>query len=157
MIVRLALGAVLCALLATPAPAQAPPPGYPPAPGGPPAGPDLTCLCLKQSVDDHYTDMTAKNGELNAAQGELSHIDSQLAAARGQVDVNNQQSVAQFRQMLAQRDAAFRRSHGDLLAAAQSATESYNRAVADYNNQCAGRPLPPPPPGPMSCTITRSP
>jgi hypothetical protein len=56
---RLGLGALLCAALAVPAWAQMPPP---------PGGPDLTCLCLKQSVDDHYTDMNAKNGELNAAQ-----------------------------------------------------------------------------------------
>ena len=141
---RLGLGALLCAALAVPAWAQMPPP---------PGGPDLTCLCLKQSVDDHYTDMNAKNGELNAAQAQLSQLDSQLAAARAHEDVNDPQSVAQFRQLLGQRDAAFRQSTGDLIAAAQAATGAYNQAVANYNNQCAGRQLPPPPPGPLLCPM----
>jgi hypothetical protein len=138
----LVLGGAL-GVLAAPALAQ--------APGYPPPGPDFTCLCLKQSVDDLGTDMTAKQGELNAAQSQLNQVDAQLAAARAKVDVNDSQSVAQFRQLLAQRDAAFKQSNGEMIAAAQGATAHYNQAVADYNNRCAGRPLPPPPPGPLSC------
>jgi hypothetical protein len=133
---RLGLGALLCAVLSAPVWAQAP---------------DMTCLCLQQSVDDTHTDMTAKQGELNAAQAQLGQLDNQLAVARAHEDVNNPQSVAEFRQLLARRDAAFRQSNGDLIAAAQAATTRYNRAVADYNSQCAGRPLPPPPPGPLVC------
>jgi len=130
---------MLCAALSAPAPAQMPP------------GPGFACLCLKQSVDGTNADMNAKQGELNAAQSQLAQIDSQLAAARAQEDVNNAQSVAQFRQLLAQRDTAFRQANGDLIAAAQAATVTYNQAVASYNGQCAGRPLPPPPPGPLNC------
>ena len=141
-VVRLGLGAALCALLAAPALAQMPPP---------PGGPDLACLCLKQSVDDTHTDMQAKQSELGGAQSQLSQIDSQLAAARAQTNVNDPQSVAQFRQLLAQRDQIFRQTNGDLIAAAQAATATYNQAVINYNNQCAGRPLPPPPPGPLVC------
>jgi hypothetical protein len=59
--------------------------------------------------------------------------------------------VAQFRQLLAQRDATFRQSNGGLIQASQAATANYNQAVANYNGQCAGRPLPPPPPGPLVC------
>jgi hypothetical protein len=137
--VRVVLGAMLCAALTAPAMAQMPP------------GPDFTCLCLKQSVDDANTDMQAKQGELNNAQSQLAALDRQLEAARAQEDVNNPQSVAQFRQLLAQRDTAFKQTNGDLIAAAQAATAHYNQAVANYNNQCAGRPLPPPPPGPLMC------
>ena len=133
------LGAALCAGVAAPALAQMP------------AGPDVTCLCLKQSLDDLNTDMAAKQGELSAAQAQLSQLDQQLAQARAQINVNDPQSVAQFRQLLAQRDAAFRTTHGDLITAAQAAVARYNQAVADYNAQCAGRPLPPPPPGPLNC------
>jgi hypothetical protein len=139
---RLGLGALLCALLTAPAWAQMPPPG-----------PDLACLCLKQSVDDAQTDMAAKNAELNAAQAQVNQLDAQLAAARAQENVNDPQSVAAFRQLLAQRDAAFKQSNGGLIAASQAATARYNQAVANYNNQCAGRPLPPPPPGPLSCPM----
>jgi hypothetical protein len=140
---RLGLGALLCAVVTVPALAQ--------MPGYPPGGPDYACLCLKLSVDDSHTDMQTKQGALSAAQAQLGQLDNQLAAARAREDVNNPQSVAQFRQQLAQRDAVFRQTNGDLLAAAQAATANYNQAVAGYNNQCAGRPLPPPPPGPLSC------
>jgi hypothetical protein len=137
--VRVVLGAALCVALAGPATAQMP------------AVPDFTCLCLKQTVDDANTDMQAKQSELGAAQERLADLDRQLHAARAQEDVNNPQSVAQFRQLLGQRDAAFKQSNGDLIAAAQAATAAYNQAVANYNGQCAGRPLPPPPPGPLVC------
>jgi hypothetical protein len=142
---RLGFGVLACAVLAAPAWAQMSP--YPPPPGGP----DFSCLCFKQAVDDTHTDMQAKQSELGAAQSQLSQLDAQLAAARAGEDVTNPQSVAEFRQLLAQRDAAFRQSSGDLIAAAQAATAAYNQAVANYNNQCAGRPLPPPPPGALNC------
>ena len=138
---RLGLGVLLCAALAAPAWAQMLP------------GPDFSCLCLKQAVDDTLTDMQTKNAELGAAQAQLNQITGQLTTARAAMDVNNPQAVAQFRQLLAQRDQAFRQSNGDLITAAQAATARYNQAVANYNNQCAGRPLPPPPPGPLSCPI----
>jgi hypothetical protein len=117
----------------------------------PPPGPDMACWCLKQAVDDTNTDLATKQSALNAAQAQLNQIDSQLAQARATEDVNNPQSVAQFRQLLAQRDTAFKQSNGDIVAAVQAATARYNQAVADYNNRCAGRPLPPPPPGPLVC------
>jgi hypothetical protein len=138
---RLGLGLLLCAALAVPGWAQMPP------------GPDFACLCLKQAVDDAHNDMQAKNAELGAAQAQLNQITGQLTTARASLDVNDPQAVAQFRQLLAQRDQAFRHSHGDLIAAAQATTAHYNQAVANYNNQCAGRPLPPPPPGPLSCVL----
>jgi hypothetical protein len=135
---RAGLGAALFAA-AAPALAQMPP------------GPDVACLCLKQTVDDTHTDMTAKQGELQAAQAQLGQLDNQLAGLRAQVDVSNPQAVAQFRQLLAQRDTTFKQSNGELIAATQVATGRYNQAVADYNGHCAGRPLPPPPPGPLVC------
>lgn len=144
---RVVWHAAMCAALASPAMAQ--------TPGYPPGGPDVGCLCLKQSVDDSGAAMNAKQGELSAARSHLSQLDTQLAAARAHEDVNNPQSVAEFRQLLAQRDTAFRQSTGNIVDAARAATERYNQAVADYNNQCAGRPLPPPPPGPLTCPSPR--
>ena len=113
--------------------------------------PDPTCYCLKQSVDATQVDMVAKQQAFSASQTRLNELDSQLNAARGQVNVNDPQAVAQFRQMLSERDQLFRQSSGDLITADQAATAAYNQAVANYNNQCAGRPLPPPPPGPLVC------
>lgn len=128
------------ALMALPASAQM---------SGP--GDAIACACLRATIDASNADMTAQNQALAAAQADLARLDQQLAAARGNVDVNNPQAVGQFKQLLAQRDAAFQHSTGGLAAAAQAATARYNAAVGDYNNACAGRPVPPPPPGPLSC------
>jgi hypothetical protein len=137
----LRLGVLLLGVLTAPAFAQAPPP------------PGAVCLCMKQSVDAANADMSAKNDALGAARAELDGLDQQLAAARAGVNVDNPQAVAQFRQLLEQRDAAARRAGGSALTDAQAASARYNDAVGAYNNQCAGRPLPPPPPGPLSCPM----
>ena len=146
---RLGLGVLFCAALLFCAtltgPALAQMPAYPPP------GADMSCLCLKQSVDASYADMQTKQGQYGAAKTQLSQLDNSLATERSSVDVNNPQAVAQFRQQLAQRDALFRQTNGEFISATQAATANYNQAVAAYNNQCAGRPLPPPPPGPPVC------
>jgi len=134
-----AVVAVAFALFAAPALAQ--------APGA------ADCLCQKAAVDSANADMGAKNADLSAARAQLDQIDQQLAAMRAQVDVNNPQQVAQFRQLLGQRDAAARQASGPALSDAQAATARYNDAVNAYNAQCAGRPLPPPPPGPLNCPM----
>lgn len=133
-------GALLCAaltLLATSALAQVPPQA-------------ATCYCLKQSVDNSNADMAAKNAALADARAALDRLDQQLATLRSQVDVNNPQAVAQFKQLLEQRDAAAKLAGGSALTDSQTATARYNDAVAAYNAQCAGKPLPPPP-GPVAC------
>jgi hypothetical protein len=138
---RPALAVFACAVfgaVALPAAAQMP-------------GDAVTCACLRQSVGLAEADMTQQAQALAAAQAELSRLDAQLAAARASVDVNNPQAVAQFKQMLAQRDAAFQQSTGGLVAATQASTAHHNDVVAEYNNRCAGRPIPPPPPGPLAC------
>jgi hypothetical protein len=111
----------------------------------------IACACLRQSIDLANADMNRQAQALAAAQAELSRLDAELNAARANVDVNNPQAVAQFKQVLAQRDAAFQQSTGGLVAAAQDATARHNAVVGDYNNRCAGRPIPPPPPGPLTC------
>jgi hypothetical protein len=138
---RLGSAVFACAaLMALPASAQM---------SGP--GDAIACACLRATIDVSNAGMTAQNQALSAAQADLARLDQQLAAARGNVDVNNPQAVGQFKQLLAQRDAAFQHSTGGLVAAAQAATARHNAAVGDYNNACAGRPVPPPPPGPLSC------
>jgi hypothetical protein len=145
MLVRpLRRGALLCAalsLLAMPALAQMPP--------------AAVCYCLRQSMDSANADMAAKNAALADARAALDQLDQQLAGLRAQVDVNNPQAVAQFKQLLEQRDAAAKRASGAALTDAQTASGRYNDAVAAYNAQCAGQPLPPPPPTPISCPMPR--
>ncbi len=59
---------------------------------------------------------------------------------RATIDVNNPQSVAQFRQLLARRDAAFRRQSGPEFTELSGVTQRYNASVNEYNARCANRP-----------------
>jgi ABC-type transporter Mla subunit MlaD len=139
------MGALMCVTLgalAAPVLAQMP---YPP--------PAASCICLRQAMDAANAAMGANNAALGTARAQLDQIDQQLTALRAQLDVNNPQAVAQFRQLLEQRDIAAKRAGGPALTDSQAATANYNNAVAAYNNQCAGRPLPPPPPAPIACPM----
>lgn len=146
--------AVMCAGLAilgvaSPAGAQAPPPPVavvpPPPPGAvPPPSPEgadiAACLCLRQSVDALGADMNARRGAYEASVSEVGALDAQLQSARTRLDVNNPQAVAQFRQLLERRDAAFRRSNGADVAAYSGAVERHNARVNEFNARCADRP-----------------
>ncbi len=128
------LWAGVAALVAiSPAVAQAPPPGGEPA--------DIAaCLCLGQTVTTLNADMTAQQQAYAAARGELTRLDAQLESARAGMDVNDPASVARFRQLLEQRDAAFRRSTGLVTGDLNRAIARYNARVNDYNARCANRP-----------------
>jgi hypothetical protein len=104
----------------------------------------VVCYCLKQSVDMLGAEMTARATALADAKAEFARLAADLEAARSRLDVNNPQAVAEFRQLLAQRDEASRRASGEVLVQSVAATDQYNAAVADYNGRCAGRPLRPP-------------
>ena len=135
---------------ASPAAAQAP--GYPPppppmvAPAPPPEGEAAEiahCLCLQQAVSALDADMIAKQRAYDAVRDELARLDAQLQSARAGMDVNNPQSVAQFRQLLEQRDAAFKRSTGLVTGDLSSATARYNARTNEYNSRCANQPRDP--------------
>jgi hypothetical protein len=85
--------------------------------------------------------MGAKNQALNAANNQLADLDSQLAHARPQVDVNNPDSVARYKALLEQHDAAYRQSIGPVHEDAVQATARYNARVNEYNARCANRPF----------------
>lgn len=99
------------------------------------------CLCLDQAVKTLRGDMDAKNQALNAATQRLADLDAQLARGKPQVDVNNPDSVARYKAMLEQRDAAYRQSIGPVHADAAQATARYNATVNQYNARCANRPF----------------
>jgi len=129
----------------SPAAAQAPP--YPPppppiatAPASSEAAEIAACLCLGQGVSALHADMDAKQRAYDAVRDELARLDAQLQTARAGMNVDNPQSVAQFRQLLEQRDAAFKRSTGLITGDLNSATERYNARVGEFNSRCANRP-----------------
>ena len=135
----------------SPAVAQAPlypppPPPYQavPVPGLSGEAADIAaCLCLRQAVDTLGADMAAQQRSRDAVNDELTRLDAELQAARAGMDVNDPAAVARFRQMLAQRDAAFRRSTGLVTGDLSSVTARYNARVNEYNARCASRPRDP--------------
>ena len=134
---------------ASPAVAQAPP--YPPPPlsavPGPPASPEATeiaaCLCLGQAVAALGADMSAKQRSYAAVRDEVARLDARLERERAGMDVNDPQSIARFRQVLEQRDAAYRRSTGLVTGDLSSVIERYNSRINEYNARCANRPRDP--------------
>ena len=120
-----------------------PPPAYapaPPLPASPEASEIAACLCLQQAMDAANADLATQQRTYQAIQDELARLDSRLQSARAAVDVNNPQSVAQFRQLLEQRDAVFQRDRGPVFTALSGATERYNAHANEYNVRCANRP-----------------
>jgi len=128
------LWAGVAAVAAASAAAQAPPPGGE-------AGEIAACLCLMQAIDTLGPDVSAKQRTLDGVRDELARLDAQLQSARAGMDVNDPAAVARFRQLLEQRDAAFRRSTGLVTGDLGSATARYNARVNEYNARCASRPL----------------
>lgn len=140
--------AVMCAGLAvfgvaSPAGAQAPPPVAVVPPPSPEGADIAACLCLRQAVDALGADMTARRSAYDASVSEVAALDVQLQSERARLDVNNPQAVAQFRQLLERRDAAFRRSSGADAAAYSAIVARYNTRVNEFNARCADRPTNP--------------
>jgi hypothetical protein len=145
------LAGVAAVAASSPAVAQAPyyPPPPPPYAAVPApalsgeAGDIAACLCLQRAVGTLGADMAAKQRSRDAVSDELSRLDAQLQSARAGMDVNDPAAVARFRQLLEQRDAAFRRSTGLVTGDLSSVTGRYNQRVNEYNARCANRPRDP--------------
>ena len=97
------------------------------------------CLCMGQGVATLSGDMSAKTQALAAIRQHLADLDAQLARARSTLDVNNSDSVARYKALLMQRDAAYQQSLGPVVGDADQATARYNAEVAAYNGRCANR------------------
>jgi len=101
------------------------------------------CLCLHRAIDARSAGMTENRHAYDRVHSELTALDSQLERERAGMDVNDPQSVARFRQLLARRDALFQRSTGPLAADLSAAIGRYNATVSEYNARCANRPRDP--------------
>lgn len=110
-------------------------------PGPPPEATELaTCLCLRQAVSSLSADVLARQQAYNAARDEVTRLDAGLESARATMDVNDPQSVAQFRQLLEQRDGALRREQGPIFSGLSSVTARYNARVDEYTARCTSQP-----------------
>lgn len=97
------------------------------------------CLCQQQGVATLSADMSAKTQALAAARQHVADLDAQLLQARQHLDVNNADSEAQYKALLAQRDQAYQASIGPVVGDADQSTARYNAHVNQYNAQCANQ------------------
>ena len=86
---------------------------------------------------------TERERAYEASRREVADLDAQLQNARMSLNVDNPNAVAQFRQLLERRDAAYRQSSGALFTQYQNAVALYNERVEEYNARCADRPQEP--------------
>lgn len=102
-----------------------------------------SCLCMHRAVDALGADMAAKQQALSDVRAQLDRATRDLEATRSRVDVNDPAAVAHFREMLAQRDALFRRANGPAVTDAAAAVDHYNQRSNEYNSRCADRAMDP--------------
>jgi len=98
-----------------------------------------SCLCMQQGVATLSADMSAKTQALASVRQHLADLDSQLAHARPNVDVNNPDSVGRYKALLEQRDGAYQQSIGPVVTDADQATGRYNAHANEYDQHCANR------------------
>jgi hypothetical protein len=135
---RICVAVALSGIAMAPATAQVP--GTPPTPE---VADIAACLCLQRSVDALGAARTDRERAYDTSRREVADLDAQLQSARMSLNVDNPTAVAQFRQLLERRDAAYRQSSGPLFNQYQDAVALYNGRVGEYNARCADRPRSP--------------
>jgi len=133
----------MCAAVALSWAAAVPAAAPVPVPPSPEAADIAACLCLQRAVDALGAARTDSERAYEASRREVAELDAQLQNARMSLNVDNPEAVAQFRQLLDRRDAAYRSSSGAVFAQYQNAAGRYNERVNEYNARCADRPRSP--------------
>lgn len=138
----LTLGAAMrmCAAVALSCAAIAPANAQVPVPPPSEAADLAACLCLQRAIPALETAMVQRRGAYEASRQEVANLDAQLQSGRATLNVDSPEAVAQFRQLLERRDAAFRRSSGTLFIEYSNAVQAYNERISEFNARCADRP-----------------
>jgi hypothetical protein len=99
------------------------------------------CLCLERAVETSSQSMNERTQALAAARQHLADLNAELAHERPLVNVNDQNSVDQYKALLERRDAAYRESIGPVVSEADQAVARYNALANQYDSQCANHPF----------------
>jgi hypothetical protein len=99
------------------------------------------CICLRRAVDALDAEVSTKQQELDRQRAELARIEAELTRERAQIDVNNPEAVAHFKQLLERRDTAFKRANGPLVGEVRAVIARYGARANEYNSRCANRPF----------------
>ena len=95
------------------------------------------CLCQDQSVTQLRAEVERQRQAYDAAKANYEGLSAQAEAQRGQVDVNNANSIAAYRQLLERRDAAEYHFKVEVAPPYAETVAGYNKAVQAYNSGCA--------------------
>jgi hypothetical protein len=94
------------------------------------------CLCEEQNVSGLKAEVDRQKQAYDGAKANYDALNSQAEAGRAQVNVNDSNSIAAYRQMLERRDAAEYHYKVEVTPGYSAAVARYNQAVQAYNAGC---------------------
>jgi hypothetical protein len=94
------------------------------------------CLCEEQNVNGLKAEVDRQKQAYDGAKANYEALNSQAEAGRAQVNVNDSNSIAAYRQLLERRDAAEYRYKVEATPAYSASVARYNQAVQAYNSGC---------------------
>lgn len=97
------------------------------------------CLCAQQAVTSLSSQVKAEHRAYQAKRDEVDLLNKEAEEARGRVNVNNQDDVEAFRQLLDKRDTAALELSNRLQPRYAAIVARYNEAVAENNSYCTGK------------------
>jgi hypothetical protein len=97
------------------------------------------CICADRAVKMLGEEVAARNRIYEDLRQQLASADAELDRLRQTMNVNDPAQVDAFRAKFDQRNQLFGRSSGEAAGDYRTTVERYNRAVAEFNNNCSGR------------------
>jgi recombinational DNA repair ATPase RecF len=97
------------------------------------------CLCQERAVNREASVLAARRQTYEEQKRQANALVAQAASQKSQVNINDPSAIAAYSELLGQRDAAVRNLADDLTPRYSAFVASYNRHVAEYNQQCTGQ------------------
>jgi len=95
------------------------------------------CLCENQNVTQLRGEVEQQKQGYDTAKANYEGLNAQAEAQRGQVNVNDANSIAAYRQLLERRDAAEYHFKVEVEPPYAEIVARYNNAVQAYNSGCS--------------------
>jgi hypothetical protein len=97
------------------------------------------CLCLERNVSTLANEVLARNRIYEEKRLALEQLESEVAAQRARMNVNDVAQVDAFRALLDRRNAVQAEFATQVTPEYASVVDNYNRQVSDFNARCGTR------------------
>jgi len=97
------------------------------------------CLCQDQNIIQMRGEVDRQKQAYDEAKANYDGLSAQAEAQRGQVNVNDSNSIAAYRELLERRDAAEYHFKVEMAPPYAAVVTRYNQAVQAYNASCASK------------------